>query len=192
MVDGPALVASPSDEAFRAEVHQLSDRAAIRDCLSRYARGIDRADDELVASAYHEDAIDDHGQFIGSGRGLATWARTTAHTGLSRYQHHITNHYAELDGDVAHVETYFIMTARTDAGYGAVTSGRYIDRFEKRRGEWRIAQRICIVETTADLGDQNSVQVDPSWPIPRRDTSDLSYRRPLSVYRTDPTEPHQC
>ena len=31
----------------------LLDRQAIADCVNRYARGLDRHDDEMVASAYH-------------------------------------------------------------------------------------------------------------------------------------------
>ena len=39
---------------------ELADREAIRDCLYRYARGMDRCDEEMLRSAYWEDALDDH------------------------------------------------------------------------------------------------------------------------------------
>ena len=46
------------------------------DCLTRYSRRIDRMDRELLLSAYHEDAIDDHGTFVGNREELADYAAT--------------------------------------------------------------------------------------------------------------------
>jgi hypothetical protein len=39
---------------------QLADRKAIRHCLLRYARGVDRIDEDLLRSVYWEDATDEH------------------------------------------------------------------------------------------------------------------------------------
>ena len=44
----------------------LEDQQAIRDVLSRYARGVDRCDLGLLKSAYHPDGYDDHGFFKGN------------------------------------------------------------------------------------------------------------------------------
>ena len=52
--------------SFAGEIQHLIDRQAILDCLTRYGRGVDRFDRELVLSAYHPDAIDDHGAFVGT------------------------------------------------------------------------------------------------------------------------------
>ena len=41
-------------------VAELADREAIRDCLYRYCRGVDRCDEQMLRSAYWEDAYDDH------------------------------------------------------------------------------------------------------------------------------------
>lgn len=45
---------------------EMADREAIRDCLYRYARGVDRCDEELLRSAYWENAMDDHCLFVGA------------------------------------------------------------------------------------------------------------------------------
>ena len=37
------------------QLQQLLDREAIRDCLMRYRRGVDRFDRELILSAFHTD-----------------------------------------------------------------------------------------------------------------------------------------
>lgn len=40
---------------------ELLDREAIRDCLARYCRGVDRLDRALLLSTYWPGAEDDHG-----------------------------------------------------------------------------------------------------------------------------------
>ena len=47
-------------QTLPAALQSLLDREAIRDCLLRYCRGIDRCDEEALRSAYWEDATDCH------------------------------------------------------------------------------------------------------------------------------------
>jgi len=42
-------------------LQRLVDKDQIRDLMSRYARGVDRGDWDLVRDTYHTDATDDHG-----------------------------------------------------------------------------------------------------------------------------------
>jgi hypothetical protein len=46
----------------------------IRQVLFRYCRGVDRGDAELIASCYHEGAIDVHGKYRGDGREFGAYA----------------------------------------------------------------------------------------------------------------------
>src|SRR5580692_5001461 len=63
---------------------ELADREAIKDCLYRYSRGIDRCDMELLRSAYWPGAMDTHTGFkgtieefiAGQSRGCRAWSRT--------------------------------------------------------------------------------------------------------------------
>jgi ketosteroid isomerase-like protein len=171
------------------QVQELLDRRAIADCVHRYCRGIDRGDIDLVASCYHDDAIDDHGHYVGPGRGLAEWA-TERMSDLLRNQHHITTHNVELDGDTAHSEAYYIATMREPDGITKLVSGRYLDRFERRNGEWRIAQRVCMVETIADVATADMEVADVAYAPGSHDRSDRSYERPLRVTRRSPDDPH--
>ena len=66
------------------------DRQAIVDCIHRYARGVDRADDELLRSAYHPDAVEDHGAYIGDVDGLIPFL-AWAHRPFPGYQRYVTN-----------------------------------------------------------------------------------------------------
>jgi ketosteroid isomerase-like protein len=170
-------------------VRELSDRQAIADCVQRYARGIDRHDVELVQSCYHPDALDDHGFYVGPGQGLAE-AANEMHKDLLGHQHHMTNHVVEIDGDVAHAETYYFVVMRGQAGLTNLVSGRYIDRFERRRDEWRIAARVCMVENMVEVTTADMEATDRLFAPGSSDRSDLSYQRPLRLARQSPDDPH--
>jgi hypothetical protein len=143
---------SPSDLAAHLEIQQT---------LYRYCRGVDRGDRALVASVYHPDAIDRHGAWSGLGREFADRVVSGMDEAGVVGQHHITNAIIELHGDEADVESYFIAInpGRTDAGPGhAVVCGRYLDRFEKRGGAWRIADRQVVIDVSRPL------EHGPGWP----------------------------
>jgi hypothetical protein len=88
-------MSAPTD----AELRELLDRQAIRDCVHRYARGLDRHDDELV----------------------------------------------------------------------------------RRDGEWRIAARKVVIEWACAADARSSRFSTGAFPDGAWDTTDLSYRRPLTV-----------
>jgi hypothetical protein len=75
-------------ETITPELRQLLDREAIREVIQRFARGLDRHDDALVASAYHPDALDHHGAFLGSPAEFIPWANALHAADWS--VHHIT------------------------------------------------------------------------------------------------------
>ena len=187
-----------SNENLEKIVEELRDRQAIQDLLATYSRGVDRLDRELLLSVYHPDAIDDHGVFIGTPEEFVDWAiamHTAAH--LS-HQHCVLNHTCDLDGEVAHTETYFMFVAMNRAGVPmAMSGGRYIDRMEKRNGRWAIAARLCIrdwapLQEIPDSLDQSKMTVVQNQddalrailrggPQPSRDRHDVSYQRPLTI-----------
>ncbi len=160
-----------------AELRALLDKQAISEVVLRYCRGIDRMDRELVRSCYHPDASDSHGSFEGSREEFLAWVWRL----LERYEssmHLVGNLLVEPVGDVARAETYGIAFHRgrsEDPRLNLVTGFRYVDRFERRAGEWRIARRVAVTEWVR--------QDDPArrWPIPAgmrrgaRDASDAIY-----------------
>ena len=132
-------------------VRELHDEMSIRAVLLRYCRGIDRCDAELLRSCYHEDAFDDHGPFKGGRDDLVEYSiaqlrgRTESHGQVT--SHLIGNVLIERDGDVARVESYFKASHvedRADHFRVFEFNGRYVDRFERRNGEWRIGRREVI------------------------------------------------
>jgi hypothetical protein len=166
------------------EVRALLDKQQIAECLTRLARGIDRHDDELARSSYHDDARDDHTIFIGSGAGLVDWANGYHDANLRMHQHLLTNMYIDLDGDEAHVETYVTFAAiekeRLTLSLGG---GRYNDRLERRNGRWAITDRVLTMEW---WNDPDTLRFLDRLTHPySHDRSDLSYTRPLRVVRAD-------
>ena len=57
-----------------ARLTELLDREAIRDCIYRYCRGIDRADEASLRSSYRPDATDRHEPYAGPVEGAANHA----------------------------------------------------------------------------------------------------------------------
>src|SRR5436189_5753248 len=89
-----------------AQVQYLVDRDAIWDCVYRYARGLDRHDPEIFASPYHADAIDRHGDFVGTRDEFVPWGLDLLAAQWDAHTHFMTNTSVQIDGDVAHSEPY--------------------------------------------------------------------------------------
>jgi hypothetical protein len=134
---------------INAAVQELLDREAIRDCLYRYCRGVDRADEAALRSAYWEDATDRHGPYQGTAAGFIEWA-LKALPGFERSIHQITNVLIELQPGGAAVESQFTAYQRAPNAAGVMQQfllmGRYADWFEKRGEEWRVKRRTVIYD----------------------------------------------
>jgi SnoaL-like domain len=171
--------------AVQRDVAYLMDRAAIMDCIARHARGCDRHDADLIATAYHADGCDEHGKVINLGAEYGDWANSTHASTSQVHTHNITTHSCDIDGDSAHAESYVIVVLLgLDGRTAQFISGRYVDRLERRDGQWRIAVRRSTVEVMfiADASVlQSSFFKDTGYPVGTRDRSDLSYQRPLSI-----------
>jgi ketosteroid isomerase-like protein len=172
-----------SREISSDRLAELLDRQDIADCLTRFTRGIDRFDRELFLSAYHDDAVIDAGDLVGSAATVYELARDIHDKGQSATMHNVLNHACELDGDTAHAETYFLFAGRNRDATNWVAGGRYLDRFERRSGAWKIAFRRTIIEWSGmvpgtDLPLGNAPDKDATG-VPQRGRGDPSYARPL-------------
>jgi len=173
------------DDELMAFVRQAKDRQEILDCLHRYTRGVDRQDKALMLSAYHPDAVDQHGVVDDlSAEAFCDWAIGWHREFQTKHQHIISNHTVEIDGNTAHTETYYIFWGENREGPPSLCFGRYIDRLEKRNGRWGIAHRTCINEligqfTKAEIPEDYAKLAFSTGPS-TRDKTDLSYARPLT------------
>jgi hypothetical protein len=169
------------EQECQADLRALLDKEAIRDCLYRYCRGIDRADEELLRSVYWPDAHDSHGAYVGSAGGFIDQAVPRLRSG-GRGVHQISNVLIELHGDAAVVESSFL-ALQTNAAAPTLETflcGRYLDRFERRDGQWRIAERTVVYDwieerTRAELAQRDTDLFARRQPTGVRSPSDPVY-----------------
>jgi hypothetical protein len=147
---------------------RLADKSEIQEALLRYCRGVDRRDWDLVRAAFFEDCVDDHAEFKGKRDDFVAWLSERHSTpGFVKSTHVLGNCLIEFASDnVAIVETYFVakLVLAPDAGghrkmlldaknaesaqdISVEVLGRYVDRFEKRQGAWRIARRCTVFDS---------------------------------------------
>ena len=168
------------------------DHVEIQQVLARYSRGIDRMDRELILSVYWEDAFDSHAVCAGDPIQFADWVEAN----MSHYKatsHMLGQSLIKLEGDQADVETYFAAFHHAPRGDGDVmllVGGRYVDAFERRRGEWRIHRREVLIDSVQDSPMGEALRgislLKPSESLGRRDRQDRSYFSPATVRAVDP------
>lgn len=164
------------------ELQFLKDESAIRNIIHRFARGLDRCDRAIISSCFHDNATDDHGMFKGTAVEFCDWVMIEL-AKFERTQHHISNILVLTDGDTARSESYFLAYRSTSDSGGATSSiaaGRYLDSFERRKGDWKIAHRQAIYDW-GWIGPASDLWTDPA-------TADLLSRGLRSS--EDPSYPH--
>jgi hypothetical protein len=166
-----------------AKLAHLIDRQEILDCLIRFTRGIDRFDRALFLSAFHVDAVVAAGEFVGGPTDLYDWASKLHAQGQSATHHNVLNHTCDIEDDVAHTETYYLFVGRNHDDSNWIAGGRYIDRLERRGGDWKIALRTNAIEWSGmvpsmaiPFADVPGIHLNGA---PSRSKEDPSYQRPL-------------
>jgi hypothetical protein len=169
---------------LEAKLQYLLDRQDILDCVTRNARGNDRFDVELVTSSYHPDGWHELGHSRIPGPEYGDHANASHGAICEVNLHNVTMQSVEIDGDVAHAESYVIGVFADKGGESSrMLAGRYIDRLEKRDGQWRIVLRRATAEVIME-----GKAILPNGKAPRgsgylkgnRDRTDPSYQRPLT------------
>lgn len=166
-----------------AALHDLLEKEAIREASLRYTRGVDRHDLELLLAAYHPDATDDHGAFIGSPADFGEYANRVHSRCWVSHLHYVTNQVIDREGDTAHCESYFMAVLRRADETCDMVGGRYVDRFSKQEGRWAVAERACLIEWSAQVGPGQAGFDASVFLQGTQDRSDISYSRPLKLCR---------
>jgi hypothetical protein len=180
------------DEKLEAGLRAMIDRQDIWAVITKYARGIDRLDREMVRSCYWDDAIDDHHAYVG-GPDYFIDVTFAAARASSTVQHHgLSNFTCEIDGDDAHCETYYTFIGANIEPPHLLSMGRYIDHLQRRDRVWKYANRVTVIEknfalteypddATIRAGDTSTGPLLPA----ARHRGDLSYHRPVLPRRPD-------
>jgi ketosteroid isomerase-like protein len=140
----------------------VADKLECTELVSRVARAIDRCDAALLEPLFHPDATDDHGIFVGTASEFIQWVIPLLNT-MKRTQHIIGQVLIEVDGDHAAGESYFIAHHNFDGPDGEifmVAAGRYLDRFERRAGRWKIAHRHAVYDWNSSTASTDNFDRD--------------------------------
>lgn len=164
------------------DISTLLDYEGIRHATAVYCRGIDRLDGDLIREAYHPDAYDDHGPFKGGRDDFVDWIVPFLREHYVSTSHHMTSQHIDLRGDHALVETYAIVAQEKKAIDGRrtqlIANTRYVDRFEKRDGVWRVARRTVVVDSARsdEIGAWEGAHSMSTMTPGTRDRNDPIYR----------------
>lgn len=143
---------------------ELLAERAIHEVLTRYARAADHFDLDLMRSCYWPGANDWHGSFRGPIEDFIPWVEGRLNE-YSATRHHLSNVRIEFEdgGRSARVESYVFAYHNLPAPHERellFLGLRYIDRFEKRDGEWRIGDRVCAYDWRYEIQGTESGLTD--------------------------------
>lgn len=181
--DAARLSAKVSE--LESKLKYLTDRQQIDDVYLRYMRGFDRNDAALLRSAFWPDVQINYGSQTNTLEEFVVRHLESHAQKLEGWNHLLTNETVDVKGDLAHVEIYFtgFFKPKDKSLPWTMMSGRYIDRLDRRNGEWRISVREAIPQFGAELVPAFDVSAwYPSSGGCERgtlDNRDPSYRRPL-------------
>jgi hypothetical protein len=133
-----------------------------------------------MAAVYWEDSWDDHGVTQAAGPQFARlMSREIIPRSCETLSHILGQSLINVDGDSAGAETYYIAVTRDTGADGEPRcnqlGGRYIDRLERRGGEWRIKHRICLRDWSMSLRLEDDYFAHAQLKAGQRSGEDLSY-----------------
>lgn len=157
-----------TDTVSTQVIDEVISRQQIADLTMAYCRGVDRADVELLKSIFHDDSTVVSGAFNGNGQEFAVEICRIVEAVFDQTFHSIANQWIDVTGDSAVAETYVIAVATTSGADAdkteTLTGGRYIDRFTRREGIWKFAERSFICDWTRT--DKSTRQMDSGMYAP--------------------------
>lgn len=144
-------------------------KQALHDLIATYARGVDRADATVLASVFHADAQVVTGIIDGAAPDYVRNVVAMLRANVKSTFHSHSNEYFEIQGDTASGETYVLahLVSVGPDSQETLTGGRYLDRFEKRDGVWKIAHRTFVTDWTSSRPAASSAD-ETDEPSPTR------------------------
>lgn len=152
------------------ELRELFHKQKITEVIMTYCRAIDHMDEALLRSVFHPDSQHEHGfkgpssdptaeSSPGKPGDFVSFALATLSTHTHTH-HQLGNIFVETENEnLAFTEAYFTafhrMRPKSDPKSGPMAfdtemdfwvGGRYMDRFERRHGRWKIACRKATTD----------------------------------------------
>lgn len=165
-------------DTLSPEVQELIDKQKIYELYMRYCRGVDRVDRDQIASCYHPEGTCEFGALLLEGGDNVADAISQAAGSYRLTFHMIGNTFVEIKGDVAGCEAYFLSATTVEPEDGEkqlrMRSGRYVDRIEKRDGQWKIKTRV-VVEDWCKIFDLPELPAGTSFRAGQQGKADALY-----------------
>ncbi|MBY0400747.1 nuclear transport factor 2 family protein [Myxococcota bacterium] len=129
------------------ELDRLLAERAITRVLHRYAQGVDRRRFDQIRDCYWPEARDDHGSFQGGVLEYVAWLeKVLPNVAVSSHQYTNVLIDVELEAGTAESEAYCLNGNVFPDGRHLHHHLRYLDRWQRRDGEWRIAYRRVVTD----------------------------------------------
>lgn len=111
------------------------------------SHNVDRGNIEGLRELFHPDAIAEYG--FNKTKTVDEFLEhfKVQRTHLTGVQHHMTTHLIAVKGDYAEAENYAIAHCHIEEEDGFKTfviGGRYLDKYERRNGTWKISHRLGL------------------------------------------------
>lgn len=160
------------------KIEQLQSIEAIRECIYRVSRGVDRVDADILRSAFHPDAVIHFGKIYDGP--LAGWieAALKHQASQSQRQHLVGNILIRIEGDLAFAESYELDRHKTPMNgevRDLVLAARTLDRFVRRNGVWRIVERTKVMDWGRAISADDGPYAHSPLARGGDDRSDASY-----------------
>jgi SnoaL-like domain len=175
---------TPREGLEYADVQVLLDKQALHELNARWARSVDRGDEEMFLACYSPGAVEQHGAFSGTPEEFV--AKLFPLLRAARCYHFITNELYKVLGDRATGDVYCPTfydavleggreAGLTPTGRRIISGGRYLDHYERIAGRWVISARLVTAEWTGDFDKGEG----GSFVRGRQDRDDPMYGLPL-------------
>jgi hypothetical protein len=157
------------------------DRFAIIDLAALYMRGLDRLDGALLEAQFWPEAQCEYGIFSGSPADFAAFC-------MAALKDHARNHHmlgqhlidfvseGEAFGEV-YYQAYHRIAGEGGAPRDLFIAGRYVDRYERRQGVWKIAYRSELVDWLRDDPATDAMLAGAPFILGHRKPDDPLYNR---------------
>jgi len=160
------------------KLQTIIDHHDIRTLLAEYCHACDRSDWDMVAGVYAgEDSFDDHGLVQAPGPEYAKVMGGIVRELTDSLSHIMGQSLIEVDGDEAAAETFFLSLIRGPHDDGTprlnLMAGRFIDRFVRLDGAWKIKHRTAVRDSSITLKIEEDDYAANGFKPGTRDAGDL-------------------
>jgi ketosteroid isomerase-like protein len=161
-----------------SRIQEMLDHHEIRKALAAYCHACDRTDAKMMADAYNgADSFDDHGHVKAAGPEYAQVMTGLIVERTEAMSHILGQSLISVEGDRASSETFFLAFFRMpekDSEPKRMNQliGRFVDKWVRVDGSWKIAHRTCVRDTSITLGVTRDDYADYGFVQGTRDASD--------------------